>query len=501
MLPALSGIVSVGAGLGLAELVAAVAAPTGDPLVLVGSLLIDAAPGGAKQTVIHLFGTSDKPALLIAVGVALAIGAAVAGVLEARRRPWGIVLIAAGAIVGVVAGMTRAHADLSSVLPTLVVFAVAAGLLRALINRLPVGPSARADASAASPSRRAFLTWTIGSAAVGVVAAVGGFAAQGGSRVASAARTALRLPKPATTVPAPPAGADFDIPGLAPIITPNADFYRIDTALVVPQIDPADWRLEITGMVDHPVTISWKELLALPLEESWTTLTCVSNEVGGDLIGNARWLGYPIRHLLERASPSASADMVLSTSQDGFTASTPIEALTDPARQAILAVGMNGEPLPPEHGFPVRMVVPGLYGYVSATKWVVKLEVTRYDKATAYWTQEGWSERGPIKLESRIDVVRKQGDRYVVAGVAWHQHVGVAKVELRVDDGDWQPAQLSTPISADTWVQWRYPWDATPGQHTLAVRATGADGQVQTAAVADVLPDGATGYPTKRVSI
>ncbi|MBS1698169.1 MAG: molybdopterin-dependent oxidoreductase, partial [Actinobacteria bacterium] len=314
----------------------------------------------------------------------------------------------------------------------------------------------------------------------------------------------LRLPKPAVPAAPIPVGAALKVDGLSPLITPNADFYRIDTALVVPQVDPAQWRLRIHGLVAHEVTLTWEQLLALPLVESATTLSCVSNDVGGDLVGNAVWLGYPIRALLAKAQPSADADMVLSTSVDGFTAGTPLEALTDD-RDALLAIGMNGAPLPLEHGFPVRMVVPGLYGYVSATKWVTDLEVTRFDRATAYWTARGWSERGPIKLESRIDVPRTgqavgAGDA-VIAGVAWQPQVGVSAVEVQVDDGPWQRAELAPAISADTWVQWRLPWHATPGQHTLRCRATGADGTVQTAAVAPPAPDGATGWHTIGVSV
>ena len=301
-----------------------------------------------------------------------------------------------------------------------------------------------------------------------------------------------------------PPSAELGVDGLAPLITPNAEFYRIDTALAVPSVDPSGWNLRIHGMVDHEVTISWDELLALPLEESVTTLACVSNEVGGTLIGNALWLGYPIRELLARAAPSADADMVLSRSVDGFTASTPLAVLEDD-RNAILAVGMNGEPLPPEHGFPVRMVVPGLYGYVSATKWVVDLEITRFDAASAYWTDRGWSDRGPIKLSSRIDVPRAGQSLVVgpitVAGVAWHQHVGIEAVDVQVDDGPWEPATLATAISVDTWVQWRYEWDATSGTHTLRVRATGADGDVQTSKVQGVVPDGATGLHERTVDV
>jgi len=351
--------------------------------------------------------------------------------------------------------------------------------------------------------RRRFLGWAGGAAVLGALAAAAGYALQSGARAVTAIRDTITLPKPASTVSIP-SDAELDIEGLAPVVTPNAQFYRIDTALAVPAVDPETWSLRIHGMVDEEVTLTWDELLALPLEESATTLACVSNEVGGNLIGNAVWLGYPIRELLARANPSADADMVLSRSVDGFTASTPLAVLQDD-RNAILAVGMNGEPLPPEHGFPVRMVVPGLYGYVSATKWVVDLEVTRFDLATAYWTDRGWSPMGPIKLQSRIDVPRSgqslQAGTITVAGVAWHQHVGIAAVDVQVDDGPWQPAELAEAISIDTWVQWRFDWDADPGTHTLRVRATDADGEVQTSRVQGVVPDGATGLDERTVTV
>ncbi|HEY9309382.1 MAG TPA: molybdopterin-dependent oxidoreductase, partial [Microbacterium sp.] len=324
------------------------------------------------------------------------------------------------------------------------------------------------------------------------------------SATVAAVRRAVRLPQPAVAASAVPAGAELDIAGLADVVTPNDRFYRIDTALIVPEVDPADWRLRVHGMVANEFELTWDELLALPLEESWTTLTCVSNEVGGTLIGNARWLGYPLRELLARARPTADADMVLSRSIDGFTASTPLEALTD-ERNAVLAVGMNGAPLPMEHGFPVRMVVPGLYGYVSATKWVVDLEVTRFDRAAAYWTTRGWSERGPIKLQSRIDVPsRGQGLKagaVVVAGVAWQQQVGIEGVEVRIDEGEWMPATLATAISEDTWVQWSFPWTATAGDHVIQCRATSKDGEVQTENTAPPAPDGATGWHWRTVSV
>jgi DMSO/TMAO reductase YedYZ molybdopterin-dependent catalytic subunit len=318
----------------------------------------------------------------------------------------------------------------------------------------------------------------------------------------SAARESLRLPGAAKAAEPVPAGADFGIEGLSPYLTANDDFYRIDTALQVPVINPDSWSLSITGMVETPVTLSYAELSALPLVEHVATLTCVSNTVGGDLIGNALWLGYPIRDLLARARPTAGADMVLSTSQDGFTAGTPLSALTDPGRQALLAIAMNGEPLPLEHGFPVRMVVPGLYGYVSATKWVTELKVTTFADDHGYWTPLGWSAKGPIKLASRIDVPtgRVNAGAVMVAGVAWAQHTGISKVEVLVD-GEWHEAELAEVTSTDTWRQWRYEWMASSGDHRLSVRAYDTDGKLQVAAEAPPAPDGATGYHSVSVSV
>ncbi|UOQ87965.1 molybdopterin-dependent oxidoreductase [Agromyces endophyticus] len=516
--PAVAGAAAAAFGAGLGELVAAVVAPESGPVVVIGAALIDLAPPWAKDTAIALFGTADKVALVSGIVLVLLVAACGAGVLEARRPPWGMVVFAAFGVAGALAAATRANAPMLAVVPSLVAGVGAIVALRLLVQRLPraempAGAAAsppEATSPSASPTRpagstrRAFLGWAGGAAAIGVLAALGGAAIQAGGRAVNAVREAIRLPAP-TSKATVPAGADLGIDGLSPVITPNAEFYRIDTALAVPTLDPAEWKLRVHGMVDEEFELTWKELLALPLAESITTLTCVSNEVGGDLIGNAVWLGHPIRELLARAKPHADADMVLSRSSDGFTASTPIEVLQDD-RDAILAVGMNGEPLPVEHGFPVRMVVPGLYGYVSATKWVVDLEVTRFDRARAYWTDRGWSERGPIKLSSRIDVPRRgqsvsAGD-VVVAGVAWHQHVGIAAVEVQVDDGPWRPAELATAISDDTWVQWRFEWpDASAGSHTLRVRATGADGEVQTAEERPVVPDGATGLDEITVDV
>jgi DMSO/TMAO reductase YedYZ molybdopterin-dependent catalytic subunit len=546
VLPATAGVASVAFGVGIGELAAAVLAPSSSPFVVVGSFLIDLAPPWAKDAAIALFGTGDKAALLIGIGIVLVAVSGAAGVLEARRPPWGRVLVALIGVVGAVAAMTRANASMLAFAPSAIAAIAAILALQFLVRRLPVTaaepapdaaplPGSSADAApapapapvpvsvsspeaapaapapASSPDaapqrsvdRRRFLTWAGGAAVIGGLAAFGGYALQAGSRAVTAIRDTITLPRPTATATVPPS-AELDIEGLSPVVTPNAQFYRIDTALAVPAVDPSTWSLRIHGMVDQEVTLTWDELLALPLEESVTTLTCVSNEVGGGLIGNAVWLGYPVRELLARASPTVDADMVLSRSVDGFTASTPLAVLEDD-RNAILAIGMNGDPLPPEHGFPVRMVVPGLYGYVSATKWVVDLEVTRFDLAAAYWTDRGWSERGPIKISSRIDVPRSgqtlSEGPITVAGVAWHQHVGIESVDVQIDDGPWLPATLATAISIDTWVQWRFDWDAPSGTHTLRVRATGADGEVQTSDVQGPVPDGSTGLDERTVDV
>ncbi|GAA3661942.1 molybdopterin-dependent oxidoreductase [Microbacterium marinilacus] len=499
---AAAGVAAAVSGAGLGELAAALFASASSPFGTIGGALIDLAPPAVKDAAIALFGTADKAALLVLIAVVLLAIAAGAGLLEARRPPLGAVLAAALGGVGLATAVTRADATAMAWLPSAVAGVTAAWVLRALV-RIAGRPRGHEPVQGGIDRRR-FLVWAGGATALGLLAAAGAQLSRAGAAAVTVVRDALRLPAPASAAPAIPAGAALDVPGIAPLITPNDEFYRIDTALVVPQVDPADWSLRIHGLVEREVTLTWDELLALPLEESRTTLACVSNEVGGDLIGTALWLGYPTRELLARAAPAADADMVLSRSTDGFTASTPLEALTD-GRDALLAVGMNGEPLPPEHGFPVRMVVPGLYGYVSATKWVVELEVTRFDAQTAYWTTRGWSERGPIKLQSRIDVPRR-GDRVeagdaVVAGVAWQQHVGVDGVEVQIDDGAWRSADLAPAISDDTWVQWSLPWTAEPGQHVIRCRAIGADGETQTPDQAPPAPDGATGWHERTVTV
>jgi DMSO/TMAO reductase YedYZ molybdopterin-dependent catalytic subunit len=357
----------------------------------------------------------------------------------------------------------------------------------------PPQPAAEAEQPAGFDRRRFLLT-------VSAVAAVG-TGAVATTRIASfgpgeSVRAKVRVPRPTESARPLPPGVQVDVPGMSRFVTPNAKFYRVDTLLEVPRIDPADWELRIHGMVDKELRLSLPELLDRRLIERDITLTCVSNEVGGPYVGNARWIGVPIADILAEAGVRTGADAVRSTSIDGLTIGTRLSALTD-GRDAIFAVAMNGEPLPFEHGFPVRMVVPGLYGYVSATKWIVDFEVTRFLDFSAYWTDRGWSVEAPIKTASRIDVPKgfatvKAGPA-VAAGVAWAQNRGIAKVEVQVDDGPWQPAVLAAEDTIDTWRQWRFQWTATPGTHKLTVRATDADGNVQTSQSAPPRPNGSTG--------
>jgi len=501
---ALSGVVAAAVFLAVAELAALVFARGSSPLLTVGSFVIDIVPRWAKEFAIETFGENDKPFLLISLGVAVVIAALVAGVLQQIRPPLGIlVFVAAGVFAGATT-VTRAGATPLAVVP--VVLGTAAGItvLILLSRRLPARKAAAAGADQRGFDRRGFFRVAGIAAAGAVVVGVGARILNVTTSSITAIRDALKLPAPSSTVTIPE-GAEVDVDGISPLFTPNEKFYRVDTALTVPSVDPATWTLTVDGMVGEPVTITFEELLAMGLDEYVITMTCVSNEVGGNLLGNAKWLGIPVRDVLKRAMPDSAADMVLSTSVDGFTASTPLESLTDPNLDAILAVAMNGEPLPLEHGFPVRMVVPGLYGYVSATKWLTKLTVTTFDKDEAYWTPRGYDAKAPIKLSSRIDTPRIDKQVPVgpakIAGVAWAQTVGIEKVEVSIDNGDWQSVNLSTAINDDTWVQWWMDWEATSGTHYVAVRATDKAGNLQIEEQAPIAPNGSSGWQRTLVRV
>ncbi|MEU9831161.1 molybdopterin-dependent oxidoreductase [Streptosporangium sp. NPDC048047] len=519
---ALIGLVTGAVAIGVSLLAAGLVKASAFPVFAVGNAAVDLTPAGLKDFAIRTFGENDKPVLLAGIFAVMAVLAVAVGVSAARDLRYGLAGLAAFGVVGLAAVLTRPDAGPVDAIPTVAGVAVGAIALRALLRRASaarpddtrpeearpgeaVGPPVmRAGRDRYAVNRRGLLTGVLGGAAVAGVSGLAGRALSGRSEV-SAARVGLALPRPAVPAKPLPAGTDLRIRGLTPFVTPNRDFYRVDTAIVVPQVDPRDWTLRIGGMVDRPVELTLADLLKRPLVEEDVTLCCVSNPVGGHYIGNARWLGARLADVLRDAGVRSGADMLLSTSADGWTCGTPLDVVLD-GRDALLAVAMNGEALPVDHGFPVRQVVPGLYGYVSATKWVTEIKVTRFDQDTAYWTTRGWAEKGPIKTQSRIDLPRDGGSvpagRTVIAGVAWAQHRGVDAVEVRVDGGSWLRARLAEAPTADTWRQWVVDdWDAVPGRHTIEVRATDAAGYTQTAQRAPVTPDGATGWHAVTVTV
>lgn len=492
---AIAGMTAAVVAVGLAELVAVVTGPRSAPMIAVGGWIVDHVPEGGKQLAIRLFGVHDKTALLTGTGIVLLGFAALIGLAARRRLVWGDAGIAVFALVGVAAAVTRPGATAAWALPTLVGSAAAVVLLHLLVRQ---EQHAMADGVPESDTRRQFLR-NAGLVAAGAV--VVGFVGRGVAswRGVAQARSKVDLPAPASAAPS-------DV--VTGYETSNKAFYRIDTALVVPQVDPQTWKLRIHGMVDREITITYADLLKMPTIERYVTLACVSNEVGGNLIGNARWLGVPIKGLLERAGVKAGADQAVQRSVDGWTCGTPTSVLVD-GRDSMLAVGMNGVPLPVEHGFPVRMVVPGLYGYVSACKWITDIELTTFAAYDAYWVQRGWAQQAIIKTESRIDMPGdgsgKPAGPVTIAGVAWAQHRGVAKVEVRISTdgvtGEWREAELLSTVSPDTWRQWRLTWNATPGDYHITVRATDATGVTQTELAAPPEPDGATGWHSTTVTI
>ncbi|WP_028636518.1 molybdopterin-dependent oxidoreductase [Nocardioides sp. URHA0032] len=502
---ALAGLLAGFAGLAASYCVAMVLTTRDDPVSAVAELVIRLTPGPAVERAIQLVGRHDKTLLVVTVLVLLALLFAMAGLL-ARRAWWAAIAVYAGlALVGAVAvGSQRGASPVDAVALVVGFFTWLAclALLIAPLTRAEgsAGSEHRGDPGAAAHTRRGFLLRVGVVGALGVTAGAVGRAVGLGRRQVEEARRLLRLP--GVTVPRVPAGARVDVPDMTPWLTPADDFYRIDTAVYVPAIRPQDWQLRIHGLVDREIVLDYQQLIARQLTEAWVTICCVSNDVGGPLIGNAWWSGVRIADLLREAGVQDSADAVLQTSDDGWTCGTPLGVLTDD-RDAMLAVAMNGEPLPVDHGFPVRTIVPGLYGYVSACKWVVDLRVTRFADISAYWTDRGWSELGPVKISSRIDVPRDYTDIAAtgarVAGVAWAQHTGIERVEVNVDGGDWQPAGLGRVPSDDTWVQWAVTLDLKPGERVLRVRATGKDGTVQTGEVHGAVPDGATGWHTIHV--
>jgi DMSO/TMAO reductase YedYZ molybdopterin-dependent catalytic subunit len=532
---ALAGVLAVAVLLGVAELVAALLPRSPSLVIAVGDAVIDSVPGWLERAAIAILGTADKP-FLIAVILLISIGlGALVGVLASRRFTSGVGVLALYTAVGVAAAFADPRANLVGPVITGLAGAAAGVLTLSLLLRAaadavtaPVArdrrgergrPLAAYSSSAQHSSddgetdrnnpepiprggeggrvdRRRFLAVGLAATAVaGVSALVGRGIADGGERI-ERIRAAIRIPRPARPAPPPPAGADLEIRGLTPLYVPNRAFYRIDTALRVPQVDPAGWTLQIRGRVDRAYRLTYAELMDIPHIEADITLACVSNEVGGGLVGNARWQGVPLYVLLERAGLQDQATQLVGRSVDGFTAGFPTLTALD-VKESMVAVAMNGEPLPAEHGFPARLVVPGLYGYVSATKWLSAIELRGWNEVEGYWIPRGWAKEGPIKTQSRIDVPRPGSTipaaRRPIAGVAWAPTRGIERVEVKLDEGPWREAKLAARLDVDSWRQWYMPWDPTPGRHTIAVRATDGLGEVQTEERTPVAPDGASG--------
>ena len=496
---AASGLVAAAAGLGAGEAAAAAVRPEASPIVVVANRFILATPEWLKQLAIRNFGTDDKLALKLGIYLAIAGLAAVIGWRAAHRLAEGLIGLGLFAAIGVFCALTTHAHKVSDVIPVIVAALVAALVLTVLVDALTGANHFRREPAEAGEGtdRRRFLVGGAAGAGLAAAAGFGGRAVQHQRFDAARSRAKVVLPPATGTSAVLPAGADLGR-SPAPFQTPNGGFYRIDTAFVTPQLTADSWRLKIHGMVDNPFELTFADLLATPLVERWVTLTCVSNEVGGDLVGNALWRGVLLAPLLRRAGVQAGADQLVSRSVDGMTIGTPVATVMD-GRDAMLALGMNGQPLPVAHGFPVRMLVPGLYGYVSACKWITEIEVTTFERYDAYWVQRGWLARCPIELSSRIDTPSgnkrvKVGETVVIAGVAWHQHVGIGRVEVRVDDGPWAEARLGAVPSTDTWRQWTTPWTVSgTGRHRITVRAFDTAGAAQDTSEHEPLPGASSG--------
>ena len=497
---------AAGVALGVGQFVSGLAGSGPTLVTAVGTQFIDRFAASLKDLAIALFGTNDKRALVVGIVVVSLLLGAVLGRASARR-PWiGVVGFVAFGLVGMYSHAKDPQGEVSTAIVASVC-AVVAGIAT-LIVLLRLAPRARPvsqpDASASAGSSRRTFVATAGVLAAGAVGAAVIGRRVGSTDVVDAARRRTVLPRAATATSVPASTGTPTIAGLSPYITPTADFYRIDTALSTPQVDVGSWQLEIKGMVDRPYTLTYDELLASESVSDIVTLQCVSNEVGGNLVGNAAWQGVPLAAVLERAGVQASATQIVGRSVDGFTAGFPTEVGLD-GRTALVVYAMNGEPLPARNGFPARLLIAGLYGYVSATKWLSEIELTTWEDFDGYWVPRGWSKEGPIKPQSRIDVPRGGAELAAgpqpIAGVAWAPIDGVSRVEVQVDEGPWLEATLGDAASGNTWVQWWVDWDATPGQHRLQVRATTATGEVQTEEREPPAPDGATGWHNRTVRV
>lgn len=492
------GLVAVGGGLALAQLLASLKNSLDAPVVSIGNRVIDHVPERVKEFAIRTFGVNDKQALVITIYLVVLILAIIIGhSYFSGKKNQATSAVIVMTLIGATSALFDANSGVLSLLPSLVSGGMTLWILRLLESRIRA-----ATVEDGSPDRRELLK-TVGFIAAGSAGAVfiGNFFHTHAS--AQLQRLNIVLPKALKFLPPPPTDPALTTPGLSKLFTPNDEFYRIDTAIIVPNINIDTWRLRIDGMVDNPAEFTYRELTNRPVFQLDDTIACVSNEVGGNLVGNARWLGIRLDDLINEASPRASADQVMGHSVDGFTAGFPLVALD--GRDAMIAIGMNGEPLPLDHGFPARIIVPGLYGYVSATKWLTRIELTRFDRAQGYWIPRGWSAQAPIKTSSRIDTPgigsTVKAGQAVIAGVAWAPTRGISKVEVRVDKDPWRTATLGPALAKTTWRQWWIDWDAKPGTRTITVRASDGNGALQSSKSVPVAPNGAEGWHTVDVIV
>jgi DMSO/TMAO reductase YedYZ molybdopterin-dependent catalytic subunit len=495
------GAVAALCGLAAAEVLGLVLPDRPSPVAAIADRVIAGMPDAPREVLISAVGTLDKPLLVIGVVAGVVGAGALIGLIGAARPTLARILFVLGGALGYALLWPSASAA-----PLAYLVVVAAGVIVALAvweQLTRRSPDAVAEATGTTVGRRTVVTGA-GVLALSAAVALGAAAVvrRSGTAAVDKVRAALRLPAPTDPAPPLPAGATPQVAGLAPAVTPNADFYRIDTAIGTPAVDVASWQLTVGGRVDRPITLTYEQLLARPSIERYVTLACVSNGVGGDLVSNARWQGVRLADLLAEAGAHSDADLVLGMSTDGFTAGFPRSVLDD-GRDAMVAYAMNGEALPAEHGFPARLVVPGLYGYVSATKWLTEIRLTTLADDTPFWVARGWSADGSVESASRIDVpsdgATVRVGRVVVAGRAWHQHHGIGGVEVSVDGGAWQQATLAAPIGTDTWRLWTWEWDATTGDHHLRVRMRDVDGAEQSGDVHDPFPGASSGWHTIEV--
>lgn len=520
-----AGGLAAALGVAVGELMAGLVQGAPSLVIAIGDAVIENQPPGAKEFVVELFGEADKLALNVGIIITSIVIAGFLGL--AGRRRWSVPLVGflvAGA-VGLGAALTRPLIDpVWAVITIALAIGAALAALRVMLSftapawaapapgtsagRAPIADAGASPVRPAMPDwqRRRFLQASGGVAVGSIVLGVLGRNLLTGR--GSAPPSTAQLPVPSAGLPEVPAGAALDVGGITPIVVPNDDFYRIDTALVTPRVDAASWTMRVLGEVDREVTLTYDDLLAMPLFEQYVTIACVSNKVGGDLVGNALWTGVDLREVLDMAGVKPAGEQIVGRSVDGFTAGFPTSWAMDPDRRPMIAVGMNGQPLPQDHGFPARLIIPGLYGYVSATKWLKEIQLTGWDDFNGYWVPLGWAKEAPILTQSRIDTPRRgatlaAGTTVPIGGVAWAPDRGVSKVELSIDGGEWQTAEISDPLNDATWVQWFLPWQAPaePGEHRFEVRATDGTGVVQTAEVTSPAPDGARGHHSITVQV